>query len=102
MRVRVVQAPQGSALDNSLDRAELQLAPNSTIPAAVDTNVVLQIMSMTKNGAPFGGFSDFTDIPGTEERLTRPTPSWCRPRVSTRSVSFGTNEAATLTLSGSR
>ncbi len=66
MRVRVVQAPQGSALDNSLDRAELQLAPNSTIPVAVDTNVVLQIMSMTKNGAPFGNFTDFTDIPGVD------------------------------------
>ncbi|MHB8521326.1 MAG: hypothetical protein ACYDH9_11300 [Limisphaerales bacterium] len=66
MQVRVVQAPQGSALDNSLDRAELQLAPNSTIPVAVDTNVVLQIMSMTKNGAPFGGFPDYTDIPGVD------------------------------------
>jgi hypothetical protein len=64
MHVRVVQAPQGSALDNSLDRAELQLAANSSIPAAVDTNVVLQLMSMTKNGAPFGNFPDYTDIPG--------------------------------------
>jgi hypothetical protein len=66
MHVRVVQAPQGSDLDNSLARAELQLAPNSTIPAAVDTNLVLQIMSMTKNGAPFGNFTDFTDIPGVD------------------------------------
>ena len=66
MSVRVVQAPQGSALDNSLDRAELQLAANSSIPAAVDTNAVLQIMSMTKNGAPFGQFGDFTDIPGID------------------------------------
>lgn len=66
MNVRVVQAPQGSALDNSLDRAELQLVPNSTIPVAIDTNVVLQIMSMTKNGAPFGNFADFTDIPGVD------------------------------------
>jgi hypothetical protein len=66
MNVRVVQAPQGSGLDNSLDRAELQLAPNSTIPAAVDTNVVLQIMSMTKDGAPFGNFADFTNIPGVD------------------------------------
>lgn len=66
MHVRVVQAPQGSALDNSLDRAELQLVANSTIPAAVDTNIVLQIMSMTKNGAPFGNFPDYTDIPGVD------------------------------------
>jgi hypothetical protein len=66
MNVRVVQAPSGSGLDNSLDRAELQLAPSSSIPAAVDTNVVLQILSMTKNGAGFGGFQDFTDIPGVD------------------------------------
>jgi hypothetical protein len=66
MQVRVVQAPQGSALDNSLDRAEQQLAPNSTIPAAMTTNAVMQIISMTKNGAPFGNFTDYTDIPGVD------------------------------------
>jgi hypothetical protein len=69
MQVRVVQAPEGSGLDNSLDRAEQQLAPNSSIPAAMTTNVVLQIMSMTKNGAAFGGFDSYTDIPGVDGNI---------------------------------
>ncbi|HVV73246.1 MAG TPA: hypothetical protein VHI52_17370, partial [Verrucomicrobiae bacterium] len=66
MQVRVVQAPAGSALANSLDRAEQQLAANSSIPVAMSTNVVLDFMSMTKNGAPFGGFTNYTDIPGVD------------------------------------
>jgi hypothetical protein len=66
MQVRVVQAPQGSALENSLDRAEQQLAPNSTIPVAMSTNLVMDFISMTKNGAPFGAFTAWTDIPGVD------------------------------------
>jgi hypothetical protein len=66
MQVRIVQAPQGSALENSLDRAEQQLAPNSTIPMAMSTNLVMDFISMTKNGAPFGAFTEWTDIPGVD------------------------------------
>lgn len=66
MQVRVVQAPQGSALQNSLDRAEQQLAANSTIPVAMTTNVVLDFVSMTINGAPFGYFPAYTAIPGVD------------------------------------
>jgi len=66
MQVRVVQAPAGSNLENSLDRAEQQLAVNSTIPVAMTTNVVLDFMSMTKNGGPFGSFTIYTDIPGVD------------------------------------
>lgn len=66
MQVRVVQAPPGSNLANTLDRAEQQLAQNSSIQVAATTNVVLDFISMTKNGAPFGGFTSYTDIPGVD------------------------------------
>ena len=46
LKVRVVQAPTGSALANDLQRAEDQLAPNSTIPAFYQTNAVLQLIDL--------------------------------------------------------
>jgi hypothetical protein len=55
--VRMVQAPALSNLENSLDRAENQLAPNSTIPKAVETNVVEQLVNMAQDDRPSGYFT---------------------------------------------
>lgn len=64
--VRVVQAPQGSGLENSLTRAEDQLAANSKIPAYYSTNVVSPVINFTQNDLPSsdGYFEDFATIPG--------------------------------------
>ena len=66
-QMRMVQAPAGSNLDNSLDRAEAQLAPNSTIPVYVDTNFVEQVVNMSQDGAPAGNFPDKYIVPGLDE-----------------------------------
>ncbi len=55
--VRMVQAPAFSNLENSLDRAENQLAPNSTIPRAFETNVVEQLVNMAQDDRPSGYFT---------------------------------------------
>ena len=69
--VRMVQAPAGSDLANSLTRAEEQLALNSSIPVYVDTNVVEQVINMAENDFGSGHFAapDFTDsiVPGLDE-----------------------------------
>ena len=67
--VRVVQAPQGTeGLENSLDRAELQLAANSTIPAYYTTNVTAAIINFSQSGpgSADGYFPDDALIPGLE------------------------------------
>jgi hypothetical protein len=66
--VRMVQAPSGSNLENSLDRAETQLATGSTIPVYVDTNVVLQIINLNEvDGGAAGHFPDDTLVPGLDD-----------------------------------
>ncbi len=65
--VRVVQAPAGSALENSLQRAEDQLTPNSTIPKVYETNVVEQVINQAKDGNSSGYFADETLVPGLLE-----------------------------------
>ena len=66
--VRVVQAPAGSGLDNSLQRAEDQLAPNSAIPRLYETNVVDQIINYSQNGpgSADGYFPEDLLIPGVD------------------------------------
>lgn len=65
-RVRVVQAPAGSSLANSLQRAEDQLAPNSTIPAHYQTNAVEQVINMAQDERTSGFFPNETLVPGID------------------------------------
>ncbi len=67
-RMRVVQAPQeNGALENSLERAEQQLAANSTIPRFVDTNLVVQLVNFNKRpGENAGNFEDDQPVPGID------------------------------------
>lgn len=74
--VRMVQAPQGSNLANSLTRAEDQLASNSTIPKAVETNTVAEVINQNETvaGAGAGFFTadngyPETQVPGLAESL---------------------------------
>ena len=66
--IRVVQAPLGSGLANSLQRAEDQLAPNSTIPKYYESNVVDQVINYSQNGpgSAEGYFPDDALIPGLD------------------------------------
>lgn len=66
MKVRLVQAPAGSNLENSLDRAEAQLAPNSTIEKFVETNVVAQVINYAERGPTDGYFPDDELPPGLD------------------------------------
>ena len=73
--VRVVQAPPGSNLANSLDRAEAQLAPNSTIPKEVDVEAVADVINQAQSaGEGAGNFQapeyPETVVPGLEEGLS--------------------------------
>ncbi|MGE3309928.1 MAG: hypothetical protein AB7O66_08155 [Limisphaerales bacterium] len=67
-KVHVVQAPiDGGALENSLDRAEAQLAPNSPIPSAVDTNAVVAVINFNKrDGAVAGAIEGDVMVPGID------------------------------------
>lgn len=66
--VRMVQAPSGSNLENTLDRAENQLAAGSTIPVYVDTNVVLQVINLNEvAGNAAGNFPDDEAVPGLDD-----------------------------------
>lgn len=66
--VRVVQAdPAYGPYDNSLERAELQLAPNSTIPAILDKSVTEQLIEMSQDGGPAGFFQKEYVVPGLDE-----------------------------------
>lgn len=65
--VRVVQAVAGGpALENSLARAEAQLAPNSTIPTFMNSMTTEQVINFTQNDLPSfdGYFEDAATIPG--------------------------------------
>ncbi|MCL4178541.1 MAG: hypothetical protein KJ072_12470, partial [Verrucomicrobia bacterium] len=64
--VRVVQAPAGSNLENSLLRAEAQLDPNSTIPNVVDTSVQADVINFSESGpgSADGSFPNDAAIPG--------------------------------------
>lgn len=66
--VRLVQAPAGSNLANSLERAKLQLAAGSSIPAAVDTNTTAAVINYTQNFTPSadGYFEDAETFPGID------------------------------------
>jgi hypothetical protein len=65
--VRVVQAPAGSALANSLQRAEDQLAANSMIAKAFDWSTNSDIINFNQNaGGAAGHFPDDLLIPGLE------------------------------------
>lgn len=67
-QMRVVQAsPDGGLLESSLDRAESQLAPNSPIPAVLDTNLVVQMVEMSQDGGTAGFFQREYVVPGLEE-----------------------------------
>lgn len=65
--VRVVQAPfESRPLENSLDRAEQQLAPNSSIPSVLDTNVVLQVINLNQIEGDAGNIPGDQVVPGLE------------------------------------
>ncbi len=65
---RFVQAPAGSNLPNSYERAEQQLASNSTIEKFYETNAVLQVMNFSQNGpgSADGYFGEDDAIPGLD------------------------------------
>jgi hypothetical protein len=58
----------GSGLENSLQRAEDQLAPNSIIPKYYESNVVDQVVNYSQNGpgSAEGYFPDDALIPGLD------------------------------------
>ena len=63
--LRMVQAPSGSALENTLQRAEDQLAVPSSYPAFIDTNTTVQTINLNKR--IFGSVGEFPDdvvVPG--------------------------------------
>ena len=64
-RLRMVQAVSGTALDNSLARAEAQLAVPSPYPAFMDTNTTVQVINQNKllSGAS-GHFPNDYPVPG--------------------------------------
>jgi len=75
MNYRMVQAPpEGGALENSLNRAEAQLAANSTIPRVVDTNTVVQVLNLSQNGLDAG------EIPETS--LSRVSSLMCTETIT--------------------
>ncbi|MBI2950337.1 MAG: hypothetical protein HYY23_22125, partial [Verrucomicrobia bacterium] len=61
--LRLVQAPQGSGLENSLQRAENQLVANSTIPAAISTNFTADVINFNKVEGPRGNFENDAVVP---------------------------------------
>jgi hypothetical protein len=65
-RVRMVQAPAGSALANDLQRAEDQLVPNSTIASVAATNVVAQVINQSQDERPSGYFPNESLVPGLD------------------------------------
>jgi hypothetical protein len=69
--VRVVQAPADSAaLENSLARAEAQLAPGSTIPRAYETNLVDAVINYSQDafaGGNAGLIEGDLPIPGQSD-----------------------------------
>jgi hypothetical protein len=70
--LHVVQAPiENSPLENSLDRAETQLAVNSPIPRVVDTNAVVDVINLNKRSSDTHGvFPDDLRVPGIDPDTT--------------------------------
>jgi hypothetical protein len=69
-KVRVTQAQETG--ENSLDRAEAQLAANSTIAKFYDTSVVSQLINYSQNatsGGSDGYFEGDEPIPGQDDAL---------------------------------
>lgn len=64
--VRFVQAPQGSAMENTLQRAEDQLAPRSTLPTYISTNGVADIINFNKIDGASGVFDTDVVVPWLE------------------------------------
>lgn len=64
--LRVVQAPAGSGLANDLQRAEDQLAPNSTIPVHFQTNTVVQVVNQGQTEGDTGLFPGDILVPGID------------------------------------
>lgn len=68
--IRVVQAPQGSSLANSLQRAEDQLAPNSTIEKFLDVSTITNVINFNKvAGGAAGNFPDDLGVPGIDAEV---------------------------------
>ena len=68
--VRVVQAPAGSNLDNSLQRAEDQLRANSPYPAEVDFTGETALVNFAETeGGPGGFFGDNLGVPGIDGNI---------------------------------
>lgn len=64
-RIHVVQAPAGSALANSILRAEDQIKPNSTIPRVVDVTDIATVINFNKKSpSSAGAFPDDVPVPG--------------------------------------
>jgi hypothetical protein len=65
--VHLVQAPSDNGLlDNSLSRAEDQLAPNSVIPRVIDTNTVAQVVNFNQFDGDAGIIPGDQIVPGLE------------------------------------
>ena len=71
-KLHVVQASiDGGSLENSLDRAESQLASGSSIPRVVDTNAVVNTINFDKRaGEVRGYFPDDVMVPGIDPDVT--------------------------------
>ncbi len=65
-KVRVVQAPQGSGLDNTLIRAEEQLKPGSSIPVWVDNTVFADLIDYNQVEGSTSEFGATATIPGVD------------------------------------
>jgi len=84
IQVKVVQAPvDAGLLENSLARAEAQLAGGSTIPRAYETNVVAPVINFSQDGFA-GGFAGSIEgdegIPGQTEEGG--TDNWAMAAVT--------------------
>jgi hypothetical protein len=65
--VHLVQAPSDNGLlDNSLSRAEDQLAPNSVIPRVIDTNTFAQVVNFNQFDGDAGIIPGDQIVPGLE------------------------------------
>jgi hypothetical protein len=64
-QLRMVQAPAGTASENSLARAEDQLRVPSPYPAFMDTNTTVQVINQNKSlGGSAGNFPNDQVVPG--------------------------------------
>ena len=84
IRVQVVQAPvDAGLLENSLARAEAQLANGSTVPRAYETNVIAPVINFSQEGFS-GGFAGSIEgdegIPGQTEEGG--TDNWAMAAVT--------------------